>query len=58
MKKVIVKSWTEVPFIGIRINNFKTPEAAFNYAEKEYLPFGYNTAYYSEDIKSLFLTKN
>jgi hypothetical protein len=58
MKKEIVKSWTEVPFTGVRIDNYKTAEAAFEYAEKEYYPFGYNTAYYSEDIKSLFLSRN
>jgi hypothetical protein len=58
MTKVIVKSWTDVPFISVRIDKFKTSNAAFEYAEKEYLPFGYKIAYYSEDIKSLFLTRN
>jgi hypothetical protein len=57
MKKVIVNFWTEVPFIGLQISKFSNPKDAFNYAEKEFLIFGYNVAYYSTDINTLFLTK-
>lgn len=53
----IVDSWTKVGFIGVQIWGYKDPQKAFDYARKEYLPFGYNIAVYSTDIKTLFLTK-
>lgn len=56
MKKVIVDSWTKVPFIGMQIWKFDCPQKAFEYAEKEYLPYGYKIAFFSTDIKTLFLS--
>lgn len=58
MKKIVVNFWTEVPFIGLQISKFDNPKDAFNYAEEDFLIFGYNVAYYSTDINTLFLTKN
>ena len=57
MKKVIVNSWTEVPFIGVQVCKFDEPGEAFSYAETDYLPYGYNLAYFSTDIKTLFLSQ-
>jgi hypothetical protein len=56
MKEVIVDSWTKVPFEGLQINTFNSAKDAFEYARNEYMPYGYNIAYYIEDIKTLFLT--
>lgn len=58
METHIVKSWAEVPYIGIQIHKFDKAENAFAYAKKEYAPFGYNVAYYSKDIKVLFIGKS
>jgi len=55
METHTVENWTEVPFIGIQVSKFETPKNAFEYAEREYKPFGYNTAYFSKDIKTLFI---
>ena len=46
METHTVENWTEVPFIGIQVSKFETPKNAFEYAEREYKPFGYNTAYF------------
>jgi hypothetical protein len=58
MKKIIVDSWTKVPFIGLQISNCNNSNDAFKYAEKEYLPFGYNLGYWAEDLKTLFIKQN
>jgi hypothetical protein len=58
MQKIIVNNWKEVPFIDMQIRNFTIPNEAFKYAEHEYFPYGYNLAYFSTDINTLFLTKN
>jgi len=55
MKKIIVDSWTKVPFMGMQICKFDCPQKAFEYAEKEYFPYGYNIAFFSTDINTLFL---
>ena len=57
MNTKIVDSWTQVGFVGMQISKFEDPEKAFEYAKKEYLPFGYNLAVFSKDIKTLFLKK-
>lgn len=51
----IVENWTQVPFVGIQIWKFETPQKAFEHAQREYKPYGYNTAYFSKDIKTLFI---
>ena len=56
MKKVIVDSWTKVPFIGMQIYKFDCPQKAFEYSGNEYLPYGYKIAFFSTDIKTLFLS--
>lgn len=56
MKKVIVDSWTKIPFIGVQISNFNDPEKAFIYAELYYVPYGYNLAYFSTDTNTLYLS--
>ena len=58
MKKVIVESWANIPFIGLQCSKFTDALNAFEYAESEYLPYGYNVAYFATDIKTLFLTRN
>ena len=52
----IVDSWAKVPFVGLQIYKFNNSEDAFKYAKEEYEPWGYNVAFYSTDINTLFLT--
>ena len=56
MKKIIVDSWTKIPGAGgLQISMFADSEKAFSYAENEYYPYGYNTAFWSSDTKTLHL---
>lgn len=58
MKTTIVDSWTKVPFIGMQIWKFNSPKTAFDYAEREYAPYGYNVAFFSTDTNTLYLTQS
>lgn len=54
MEKIILTCWSELPTAkGVQVNGFNNATEAFDYAEKEYLPYGYKTAIYCEDIKLL-----
>ena len=57
MKTIIVENWNCVPFIGIQVHKFTNAEKAFEYAKNEYMPYGYNTAYYCKDTGTLHIGK-
>lgn len=58
MTTKIVDSWAKVPFIGIQSAKWNNPQEAFKYAISEYAPYGYNVAYFSTDVNTLFITKS
>lgn len=39
--------------MGIQINGFENPKKAFEYALKEYFPYGYKKAIFCTDINLL-----
>ncbi len=56
MNTTILHNWTHLPKTGgVQIAKFSDPERAFEYAKKEYLPFGYTEAYFCTDVQTLFL---
>ncbi len=57
MKTEIVESWANVPFIGIQVYKFADANKAFEHAKSEYMPYGYNTAYYCKDTGTLHIGK-
>lgn len=54
MEQIILTSWHELPTRkGIQVNGFKNAKKAFEYALKEYLPYGYKKAIFCTDINML-----
>lgn len=57
MNTIIVNSFSQVPFIGVQVRNFENAISAFKYAKQNYFFYGYNIAYFSTDINTLFIGK-
>jgi hypothetical protein len=57
MKKIIVNNWKEIKIFSIQVSKFEDHKKAFKYAVDNYKQYGYNIAYYSKDLKLLFVSK-
>ena len=54
MKQIILNSWHELPTAkGMQVHGFTDANKAFEYAVKEYLPYGYKTAIFCTDLNLL-----